>query len=185
MSILDFPEVVMEISKAGQLAEVGGKEYLNELWTSVPTSAGWSYYYDGAFKAYRLRQSFLAIQKIINCDDPDQQEAIAEETLRSIAAPKETKTVSFKEKVFEALDWIEDSLQSNRRSLIKFGLPELDGALYPIEPGNQIVIAASTGGGKTALACQAALRSGVPCVIFSLEMHSRSLIVRMLSSEAN
>jgi replicative DNA helicase len=183
--LIDFPQLVMEIGKDGQLAEIGGKEYLNEVWTLVPTAAGWEYYHESAFRAYRRRQAFLAALKIVESDDPDQQETIAEETLRSIAAPKQTKVMSFKDKIYDCLDWIENSLRSDRRSLVTFGIPELDDLLYPIEPGYQTVIAANTSRGKTALALQAALKSRGPCIIFSLEMNARGLIARMLSSQAN
>jgi len=181
---IDFPQLVIATSKITKLEDIGNKEYLDYLWNFVSSSVGWHYYYEDAFKAYRLRQSFLAVQDILKCSDPDEQATIAEEALKSIAAPQIKKAIPFKERIFQTLDWIEESATTKRESVIRFGVDALDNALQPIEGGDQVVICAETSGGKTALACQAVLSSAdKDFAIFSLEMQARSLITRMLAAE--
>jgi replicative DNA helicase len=183
---IDFPMLVSELSKIKQLEEVGGRDYLNELFNFVPTYSAWQYYYEGAFNAYRARQAHLAAHKILELNDPDEQAILVEEALRSIAAPQIRQEISFKEQLLETIDWIGERSRSEAKSVIRFGINSLDEALLPIETGDQIVISGDTGGGKSALASQAVLESReANFAIFSLEMHARSLITRMLAAEGN
>lgn len=68
------------------------------------------------------------------------------------------------------------------------GLTELDEVTAGWQQGKLVIIAARPGGGKTALglsvAKHAALRLGVPTVLFSLEMGTEELTMRMLADEA-
>jgi replicative DNA helicase len=165
---------------------LGGREFLNELWTFVPTASNWRGYYEQVFDTYAARQGYLAALKILELDDPTEQVTIATGALRSIAAPMRKDSVPFKERILQTLDWIEESRTTDRISVVKFGINQLDSTLKPIEPSDQIVICSRTGGGKSALACQAVLASeNAKCVIFSLEMHARSLVTRMLAAEGN
>jgi replicative DNA helicase len=183
---IDFPSLVIEVKKLGQLEEVGGPEFLNELLTFIPTASNWRYYYEQVFDTYAARQAHLAALKILELDEPIEQVGVAVEALCSIAAPMRKEPIPFKERIFQTLDWIEESRTTERDSVVKFGIDELDNALKPIEPGDQIVVCSQTGGGKSALACQAVLMSKTAnCAIFSLEMHARSLIIRMLAAEGH
>jgi replicative DNA helicase len=68
------------------------------------------------------------------------------------------------------------------------GYPDFDEMTGGLQPGELIVIAARPSMGKTALALNmmqsAALEHGKKAAIFSLEMTRRSLVLRMLASEA-
>ena len=71
--------------------------------------------------------------------------------------------------------------------LVKTGITKIDQNLGGIYPGVVTVVAGRPGMGKTALALnmatQAAKGSGLPSIVFSLEMSKDQLIMRMLSSE--
>ncbi len=182
-SEIDFGAIIGELTRKGELAEVGGKEYVNEVWAFVPSPAAWRTYYELTFQAYRFREIKLIAHQI--WESPDLETARqAAEGLGKIAFANVKPLIPFKERLHDALDYIQQLSTTKPRSVIKFGIEPLDDALLPIEPGNQIVVCSETGGGKTALACQAVLcSSDKTFAIFSLEMGARSLIMRMLAAE--
>jgi replicative DNA helicase len=91
--------------------------------------------------------------------------------------------------VHEAIDHIE--MLMNRGGDLT-GLPtgytQLDAMTGGLQPGDMIIIAARPSMGKTAFALNmarnAALESGKKVAVFSLEMTTQSLVMRLLSSEA-
>jgi replicative DNA helicase len=136
--------------------------------------------------AAKARQPVLAALKSLGLSNLEDHVDEAISALRAIAGPQVKPAIPFKDRIRETLDYIEQLATTKPQSVIKFGIDALDNALLPIEPGNQIIICAETGGGKTALALQAALSSPDKAFgIFSLEMDVRSLIMRMLTSEAS
>ncbi len=68
------------------------------------------------------------------------------------------------------------------------GFPKIDEMTAGLQPSDLIIIAARPSMGKTSFVMNivqnAALQQGVPALVFSLEMSSKSLIERMLCSEA-
>jgi replicative DNA helicase len=181
---LEWQMLVAEVSKRTPLENIGGLEYLEHLWHILDTSSGWNYYYQDALNAYRRRQAVLAAKDILTAENPDEQITIAETALKSISAPQKSQSIPFKERLIQTLDWIEQTTLSHPPSLLKFGIKELDDRIYPVGPGDQVVIGGSTSSGKTALALQAVLQSPGPAAIFSLEMDARSMVIRILAAES-
>jgi replicative DNA helicase len=68
---------------------------------------------------------------------------------------------------------------------VRTGITKLDELTCGFQDENLIIIAADTGGGKTALVCQSALdlvlRGGGTCLNFNLEMSRRELVERALA----
>ncbi|MBF0313000.1 MAG: replicative DNA helicase [Oligoflexia bacterium] len=84
-------------------------------------------------------------------------------------------------------------LESGQRHLgeisgLSTGFDKLDSFLLGLQPGQLIILAARPAMGKTALAINVAVnavkRSGLPAMIYSLEMMSSELSLRILSSNA-
>jgi replicative DNA helicase len=133
----------------------------------------------------KLRQPVMTALKILGLPNPDAQLDEAIEALKAIAMAHVKPVIPFRDRVNDTLACIEQAAKTKPLSVIKFGIEALDNALLPIEPGNQIVICAETGGGKTALAIQAALSSPEQAfAIFSMEMDAKALIMRMFTSES-
>ena len=108
-----------------ELESIGGVSYLNEVFGFTPTSAGWKYYYELAFDAYRLREAHLCALKILGIEDPrdaGQAAEAAEATLRAIGAPAIKEPVQFKERIFQAFEWIETLTTTPPESAIRFGI---------------------------------------------------------------
>jgi replicative DNA helicase len=181
---IDFSALRSALS-AGELEEIGGVSYLDEVFAFVPTAKNWRWYYDQAFSAHRLRQAHLAALEILKLEDnTDEALAAAEQALKSIAEPGAKEPVPFRERVRQTEEWIEGLATSPPQSVVQFGISALDSALLPIERGDQLVLGAETGGGKSALASQLILSStDKKFAVFSVEMLSRSLVARMFAAE--
>lgn len=87
----------------------------------------------------------------------------------------------------ESLSTIEDTKQSFRNNILKFGVPYLDDSLSGITPNDFIVLAGYTGGGKSELAVSIAInaaRSNQKDVLFfALEAHKDEIALRFLYKE--
>ncbi len=70
---------------------------------------------------------------------------------------------------------------------IAFGFPDIDERTTGMHPGHLTAIGARSGGGKTVIAMNvarnAAMRQGIPTVVFSLEMSPGDLIQKAASAE--
>ena len=114
----------------------------------------------------------------------------AEAKIFALSQEKATTTLSpLSEEMHKAVDHI-DVLMSRSGELtgVPSGFPGLDKETGGFQPGDLFVLAARPAMGKTALALNiarnAAVDHGKNVAIFSLEMTTRSLVLRMLSSEA-
>ena len=101
---------------------------------------------------------------------------------------------SILDKLFDTLEQVENFKKANPREHYfagaKSGYQDIDDKLRGFHPGGLYILAARPSVGKTSLALNIALkvaketRNGFPVLIFSLEMPSESLALRLLSSEA-
>jgi replicative DNA helicase len=95
-----------------------------------------------------------------------------------------------KESLHESLKDLERSSRSKGEITgIPTGFASIDSKLLGLQPGQLIVIAARPGVGKTSLVLNWAVngckQSGLPIAIYSMEMLTNELGLRILSSEAN
>ncbi len=78
---------------------------------------------------------------------------------------------------------IEELLRPRRVESIRLPWDRLDNALKGLRPGQNVIVAADTGRGKTSAACQIAthaLRQGKSVLYWSMEMPARALFGRMV-----
>jgi replicative DNA helicase len=147
----------------------------------------------------RLRQMMLTAQRLVergyesganvqNFLDSAQQDVFGAaagtgmETLKPIQEP-----------LLQAVDNLEAIQKRVQAGLspitgVPTGLPSLDKMMLGLQPGALIVLAARPSVGKTAfalnIAAHAAVKAGRKVAVFSLEMPSDQLALRMLASEA-
>ena len=114
----------------------------------------------------------------------------AESKIFALSQAKASATLSpLSTEMHAAIDHI-DLLMSRSGELtgLATGLPAFDEMTGGLQPGDLVVLAARPSMGKTALALNiarnAAVDHGKKVAVFSLEMTSRSLVLRLLSSEA-
>jgi replicative DNA helicase len=120
----------------------------------------------------------------------DQLLDTAESKIFALSQEKASATLSpLSTEMHAAIDHI-DLLMSRSGELtgLATGLPAFDEMTGGLQPGDLVVLAARPSMGKTALALNiarnAAVDHGKKVAVFSLEMTSRSLVLRLLSSEA-
>lgn len=192
---IDFVPLKHSLHTSNQLEEVGGVEHLNDLWQFVPTSANWKYYLDILLDRHHRRVTIIACQKIsafmhdLQSETSSSIQNIAERALTKLAIRTLTKDKTFKEQVLDTIEELQDSTKTVTTKGAIFGIKSLDDLLLGMLPAELWVIAAETSQGKSALAMQAALRTGFDkglyTIIFSLEMQATEVIKRMMSHAGN
>jgi replicative DNA helicase len=192
---IDFVSLKQGLKDRNQLEEIGGPEYLNELYTFVPTAANAGYYIEIVREKYVLRRLILTCNRLATqCYDQQEEiEPLLDEAEREIFAITgdhvKTEIVETKELVMQAIEQIE-TLYENRGSVtgLPTGFIELDRMTSGLHPAEMVVIAARPSMGKTALAMNIAEYVAIdiqkPVGVFSLEMSSQQLVQRLLCSRA-
>jgi len=194
----DEPITLLTITEAlkqtGDLERAGGVSYIASLLAmAVPETTLESHAEIIEEKAI-LRHLIDLSEKIkrLSYNEKD-AESILEEAERLVLEVgmkrNQQSYTAVREIVYDAIERIE-FLYQNRGNIT--GIPthfyDLDRMLNGLQKSDLIIIAARPAMGKTSfclnIAQNAALKSGVPVAVFSLEMSKEQLVTRMLTSEA-
>src|SRR6266404_5814632 len=177
------------------LEEVGGIAYLASLPDAVPSSANLSYYLDIVQEKYLLRKMIHTCTDVVSrvYEFEGEVDALMDEVERDILRISESRvqsqTTTIKVLVKKAINTVEDFHQrQGALTGIGTGFTDLDKMTSGFHPGEMIVIAARPSVGKTSLAMNIAehvsIDQRLPVGVFSLEMTSESLVLRMLCSRS-
>jgi replicative DNA helicase len=192
---IDFITLKQALQDRGQLEEIGGIEFLNELYGFVPTAANASYYIDIVREKYLLRRLILTCDGLSgrSYDEQENVEPLLDDAEREILQIRgdyiKADIVPTKELVMKAIEQIEH-LYEHRGGVtgVPTGFKDLDKMTLGLHPTEMIVIAARPSMGKTAFAMNiaehVALQERKPVGVFSLEMSSHQLVQRLLCSRA-
>ncbi len=192
---IDLITVSEELSRVGELDNVGGRPYLGELSGKVISSANIEYY-ARLVKEKFLYRRLISISSHISSaayntsmDIFDLVENASQQFFNISQAGIKKKASSIKELLKTATRMIEN-LGSSHSSItgIGSGFSELDEYTAGFQPSDMIIIAARPSAGKTAfslaLARNAAVNFNTPVLFFSLEMAEIQLAVRLMCAEA-
>jgi replicative DNA helicase len=191
---IDTVTLYEELKKRNQAEEIGGAVYLSRLSQNISSAANIEYHAKIILEKEILRGLITSSHEIARAAYEGTEDAfeILDQAERKIFEITEThlkKTfTSMDRAVRDALEYIE-AIHSNTKQ--KFSVPtgfyELDEMLGGFQKSDLIIIAARPSMGKTALALtlarNAAVDHKVPVGIFSLEMATMQLIIRMLCAE--
>jgi replicative DNA helicase len=192
---IDFVSLKQALKDRNQLEEIGGPEYISDLYNFVPTAANAGYYIDIVREKYVLRRLISACNRLsTQCyDQQGEIEPLLDEAEKEIFAITgehvKTEIVPTKDLVMEAIEQIE-KLYENRGSVtgLSTGFIELDRMTSGLHAAEMVVIAARPSMGKTAFAMNiaehVAMDVGKAVAVFSLEMSSQQLVQRILCSRA-
>src|SRR3989440_2353876 len=177
------------------LEQVGGIPYLSGLADTVPSSANLSYYLEIVQEKYLLRKMIRICTDVVGrvYDYEGEVDALMDEVERDILRISESRvqsqTITIKDLVKKAINTIEDFHQ--RQGVLTgvgTGFTDLDKMTSGFHAGEMVVIAARPSMGKTSLAMNVAEHVAIdlklPVGVFSLEMTSESLVLRMLCSRS-
>lgn len=196
---VDILSVTNRLRVDGTLEEIGGPQYLVELTSRVVTTANVEAH------ARLILEKFLARELIRTCEEVKLRAFVGEDDTFELLDKAEADLFSLSETrhrrsfakmnhlAHETIEYLEKihSSKSNTTG-IPSGLSELDEITSGWHKTDLIVLAARPSQGKTALALSLARsaamnpikeqRTGV--AVFSLEMGSQQLVLRMLCAEA-
>ena len=179
-----------------QLSEVGGMAYLGQLAENTPSAANIAAYADIVRQRSILRGLISAGTQIVESAfrtegrNPDELLDLAESLVFEIAERESKSRRGFrpiKELLVDALDRIDMLFQrDNPITGVATGFYELDNMTSGLQKSDLVIIAGRPSMGKTAFAINiaqhAAIKEELPVAVFSMEMPSEQLAMRMMSS---
>jgi replicative DNA helicase len=191
---IDTVTLYEELKKREQLDEVGGAVYLSNLSQNISSAANIEYHAKIILEKQILRGLITSSHDIARAAYEGTNDAfdILDDAERKIFEITESHlSQSYKgmdKAVRDALEYIEAiHSQTQQRFSVPSGFYELDELLGGFQKSDLIIIAARPSMGKTALALSvarnAAVDHDIPVGIFSLEMSTMQLIIRLLCAE--
>ena len=179
-----------------QLSDVGGMAYLGQLAENTPSAANIAAYADIVRQRSILRGLISAGTQIVESAfrtegrNPDELLDLAESLVFEIAERESKSRRGFrpiKELLVDALDRIDMLFQrDNPITGVATGFYELDNMTSGLQKSDLVIIAGRPSMGKTAFAINIAqhadIKEELPVAVFSMEMPSEQLAMRMMSS---
>ena len=176
--------------------ELSSLEVIREIITTVPTSANVRSYANIVHEKAVLRRLIKVNEEIANTcyagKEPLGQ--ILADTEKSIFNLLQSRGggefVPIKQVALNVLEKIESASKTQGTVTgVPTGFIDLDYKTSGMQPSDFVLIAARPSMGKTAfvlnLVDHVAVKQGIPCMVFSLEMSKEQLVNRMLSMETN
>lgn len=194
-SPFDVVTLSEQLDKEGHLSQVGGLAYLGELAKNTPSVANIKAYAQIIRERATLRQLIGISNDIADMAYAPQGKSaieVLDEAERQIfqiaeARPKAGGPVGINEILVKTIDRIDELFNTNEGLTgISTGFTDLDGMTSGLQPADLVIVAGRPSMGKTTFAMNlvenAVLRSDKVILVFSLEMPSDSIVMRMLSS---
>jgi replicative DNA helicase len=192
---IDLITLTDHLRRKDHLEEIGGASYLSSIVNQIPTSANIRYHSKIVKEKSILRNLIKTATEIVTMGYGEGVE------VNELIDRVETKIFSLSETMVKGSfthikDILKDTIEKvdrlyNKKELIT-GLPsgfkDIDELTTGFQEGDLVVIGARPGMGKTAFALNIAAYVGieikVPVAIFSMEMSSELVVLRMICSEA-
>jgi replicative DNA helicase len=192
---IDLVTLTEQLHRSGELESSGGPAYIAQLMDGVPHVTNIEHY-------ARIVKEKSLLRALIHATQSIQQQALeAEEDADAILDRAESAIfqlaedrvrlglVGVRDVVRENFDRISQIYKEGKRITgLSTGYHQLDDLTSGLQPSELLILAARPSMGKTALALNiaenVALRGNKPVAIFSLEMSKESLLLRLLSSDA-
>lgn len=194
---VDAFTVTAALAEAGELTRAGGAPYLHELVAKVPTASTGPYYANMVAECALLRQLDVTLRRAQRLVAEGQGTATelldrAQQLLAGVEpeAHADDGPQAWGEVAPTVLEAIEQAaLHTDEPPGIPTGLVDLDHLLNGLRPGQLVVVAARPGVGKSILlggiVQHAAWRRKLPAMLFSLEMTTVELGMRLVSAESS
>jgi len=190
---VDLITLVERLRNTSELDDLGGAYSLVSLTNSVVSTANLEFHANIIAGKYMLRQLIRVSSELISQAmqfdaEPNFLLEQAEKAIMGINATTGAEMKTMETVIMELVEKVEywRSLKSGITG-VPSGFEKLDIATRGWQPGDLIIIAARPSVGKTAFALNLimnAVQSGFPTAVWSLEMKSVYLALRMLSAES-
>ncbi|MCH6574359.1 MAG: replicative DNA helicase [Bacteroidetes bacterium] len=189
---IDIVTVTQWLRHSGELEMIGGAYYISKL-TSRVNSAANLQYHCRIIQQFAIKRQMITIgSKMVTNAYEDQYDAFDliddynSEINEIYQEIKSIATKGTKEHAEEAKEQLKQAVEGGGPPGITTGLSELNRVTGGWKPGDQIIIAARPGMGKTALLItivRAQLAHGLRVAVFSLEMTGIQLMFRIAAQE--
>ncbi len=192
---IDVITVREELRRTGSLENIGGSAYLNELVSSVVSSANIEAHAQIVAEKYMLRSLIVTMSSSLQkCfDNREDAFGLIDEVERDIFKVSEARmkksVVPLQQAIVKTMEVLE-RIHGTRGGVtgVATGFKDLDMMTGGLQKSDMIIIAARPSVGKTAFALSiarnAAVKTGVPTAVYSLEMSQQQLLIRLLAAEA-
>ncbi len=192
---VDYVTVSAELKRMGRLEEVGGSYYLTELANRVPSAASVDYYARIVLEKALLRRLIEVSNEIVGSAYEAREEAVniidsAEQKIFRLSEQKLRKGFERLKPILSDTFEIIEGYHQRKGTVtgVPTGFEELDKLTSGFQNADLIIVAGRPSMGKTAfclnIARHVAVKERIPVGIFSLEMSSTQLAMRMLCTEA-
>ncbi len=192
---IDIVTISESLESMGDLAEVGGMVYISELANSTPSASNVRAYAQIVQERSTVRRLISVAHEIADAGfNPEGRDSAtlideAESKVFKIGddRPNQGGPESIRPLLTKAVERI-DLLYQNKGALtgITTGFRDLDDITGGLQKADLVIVAGRPSMGKTSfmmnIAEAAVIEAELPVLVFSLEMPSDSLILRMLSS---
>ena len=187
--------VADELKRGDQLNRAGGTEYLYELQAPIVETESTEFYADILYEKATRRRLIRATAQIreMACDEGVGITEVLNQSQEAVFDLSQSDTqrgfVVIRSLLTESLNAVERLYHKKSRFLgVPTGFMDFDHLTSGLQPGNLIIIAARPSMGKTTLvlniAQNVALEQKRPVAVFSLEMPSQDIAMRMLATES-
>jgi replicative DNA helicase len=192
---VDLVTIKDELTRSGELDDVGGPAYISALTDGVPRSANVEYYARIVKEKSTLRRLIQSANEVLGraYDAEEDADTLLDEAERSIFQIAEHRLRSGFVKLSELVDsgyQLIEQLQHHKGVItgVPSGFIDLDGLTSGFQRADLVIVAARPAMGKTSFVLNVALHCGIEAAktvgVFSLEMSKEQLFMRMLTSEA-
>jgi replicative DNA helicase len=187
--IVDIASLLDKLTQKDKLNEAGGVSYITSLSTMLPSAANFNVYLEIVKRHSVMRKLIQSCTEIIesaySSEDAIRTLAIAEKKIFDINQNNLKGGLShISEGVHEAIDLIQSKADGRYKGLMT-GFREFDKRTSGLQKGNLVILAATTGVGKSAMAInimEHAAKNDKTVACFSLEMPAREIAQRLISS---
>ena len=188
---LDFVIVKARLESAGVYEQIGGLAYLEQL-AEVPTWLNWKYY-AAIVKEKAVQRGMLGLAEYIRQQVGElEYDVLYEECVTTLHRlgehrHREGTEMGMAEAAQAVIAKAEQAARDGHAPHTRVGFDAIDRCIGGFRPGDFVVLAAATSGGKTSLACNMAAniaRSGGAVLYISGEMLPAELGQRFLQSSS-
>ena len=190
---IDVITLSEELKRTDMFHAIGGPAFLTQIMDNVHTAANAEYYARLVFEKYLLRRLVTISGEIATAamtQDRDAREVLdeAEKLIFEVSERGVRKTFEPIGKILkEKFANLEKIAESGAVSGLPSPFDELDSYTSGLQPGELVIVAGRPSMGKTSfamnLAQHLAIKEKEPVGVFSLEMSSEQLVMRLLCSE--
>jgi len=185
---IDYVTLTAILQERGELEAVGGTGYVTSLGEGAIRLKNVEYYIELILKAASQREiihrATSAIQKAYELGDPEDIAGELTEGLQSLSERSQSESLQHVSKIIPgvAQELIEEFNRGGSILGLPTGIGRLNYTLGGLVKGENVIVAADPGGGKTALALNIAevnCERDTPVAYFSLELTKKKLLIRL------